>query len=322
VFTQRSLIAAAAGLLLASGPRFNAASAVLFKLYDTHSHLFTNDIEHYPINTSNAQEGAENLRQRILTNPSTVEHILEQWDANGIEGGVGVQYNSSYKTDNSYLLDSEARFPARVAAVVILDATDPGTPAKLKEMAERRGISGVRLTGFPDATGAYPWLESPAAQNTWAQANALHLAVVLMYLPPTASSTALAHIGILATRYPKTRIVLDHIGWPQASGAPDYGLTPAYVALAKHRNVFYKFTTINLDSLDKAGISPAQFLRHAVAVFGADHLMWGSDFGNTPGEYSTMVERAIAATSLLKPRDRRRVLHDTGEAVFERPTHG
>jgi predicted TIM-barrel fold metal-dependent hydrolase len=218
------------GLFLGAAPVY--AEPPPFALYDAHSHLFTNDLERYPVNTANAQEGADVLKQRILDNPSTVERILALWDANRIEGGVGVQYNSAYKTDNSYLLDSSARFPARVAAVVILDATAAGTPEKLKEMATTRGISGVRFTGFPDAGGQYPWLDSPAALNTWSMANALHLAVVLMYLPTEASAAALEHIRVLATHYPKVRIVLDHIGWPAPAAGPDYGLIPAYGALA------------------------------------------------------------------------------------------
>jgi L-fuconolactonase len=320
VINRSSMLAAAAlAWAVVAAVQRSPAADVPFKLYDTHSHLFTNDIEHYPINTANAVEGEENLRQRILTNPSTVERILDLWDANGVEGGVGVQYNSSYKTDNSYLIDSEMRYPRRVAAVVILNSTDPGTPSKLREMVRKQGISGVRFTGFADANGAYPWLDSPAALETWSVANTLHLSVVLMYLPPAASPAALDHIGALAKRYSQTKIVLDHVGWPVPTGAPEFGLIAAYQSLAKHRNVYYKFTTINLDSIDKAAVSPAQFLRHAVEVFGANHVMWGSDFGNTKGDYADMVGRAVAATSLLTPRERRQVLHDTGRVVFERP---
>lgn len=288
------------------------------RLYDTHSHFFSNDVARYPIDTTGAHEGADVLRNRIMTMPSTPENILQLWLANHVEGGVGVQYNSAYKTDNSYLLDSAAARPDRIAAVVILDARKPDTPAKLRELVTQRGVSGLRLTGYPDKAGNYSWLDSDEALATWAEADRLGTAIVLMYLPTESNASALDHIARLAARFPKVKIVLDHVGWPAIAGAPDYGLTPAHVALKAYSNVFFKMTTINLDNFDTGHVSASGFLRHAVDVFGAKRLMWGSDYGNTPGEFGDMVHRIEAATATLTPAERRQVLHDTGKAVFAR----
>src|SRR5690606_29082042 len=103
-------------------------------LFDTHAHFFSDDTERYPINTTGAKEGGEALQQRIISRPSTPENILALWDASAISGGAGVQYNSAYKTDNSYLLDSADAYPDRISAVVILDAAAPDTPEKLRNM--------------------------------------------------------------------------------------------------------------------------------------------------------------------------------------------
>lgn len=286
------------------------------RLYDTHSHFFSNDVARYPIDTTGAHEGAAVLRNRIMTTPSTPENILQLWAANHVEGGVGVQYNSAYKTDNSYLLDSASAHPERIAAVVILDARKPDTPAKLRELVTQRGISGLRLTGYPDKAGNYPWLDSDEALATWAEADRLGTAIVLMYLPTEANSSALDHIARLAARFRHVKIVLDHVGWPAIGGAPDYGLTPAHVALKAYPNVFFKITTINFDNLDTGHISASGFVRHAVDVFGANRLMWGSDYGNTPGEFAEMVHRIEVATVTLTSAERRQVLYDTGKAVF------
>jgi L-fuconolactonase len=286
--------------------------------YDTHSHFFSNDVAKYPIDTTGAHEGAEVLRARILTNPSTPENILRLWAANGVEGGVGVQYNSAYKTDNSYTLDSSDAHPAQIAAVIILDARKPETPDKLRDLVQYRGVTGLRLTGFPDKDGNYPWLDSEAAQNTWAEADRLGLAIVLMYLPTEPSAAALRHIDDLAARFPNVKIVLDHIGWPAVAGSPDFGITPAHAALRQHKNIYFKLTTINLDNLRTGNVPAPEFVRHTVDIFGADHIMWGSDYGNTPGDFSDMVKRAEDATSLLTAAERRHVLHDTGKAIFVR----
>jgi L-fuconolactonase len=320
MLNRRNLLAsaaAAAACLLTSACQ-TTANAPQLRLYDTHSHFFSNDIAKYPIDTTGAHEGADVLRARILTNPSTPENIQRLWAANGVEGGVGVQYNSAYKTDNSFTMDSSDAYPDKIAAVIILDARKPETPAKLRELVQKRGVTGLRLTGYPDKDGNYPWLDSESAQNTWAEADRLGLAIVLMYLPTEPNQKALEHIGALAARYPHVRIVLDHIGWPAITGAPTFGITPAHAALREHPNVYFKLTTITLDNLKAGNVSAPEFVRHVVDTFGADHVMWGSDYGNTPGEFSDMVGRAADATSLLSPRERRAVLHGTGKAIFAR----
>ena len=44
--------------------------------------------------------------------------------------------------------------------------------------------------------------------------------------------------------------------------------------------------------------------------------MWGSDIGTSSGTYAEMVERGLAAATLLDEGERRKVLHDTGRRVF------
>jgi len=43
--------------------------------------------------------------------------------------------------------------------------------------------------------------------------------------------------------------VLDHCGWPIADGPPHYGLDEAHRALTTRRNIYFKFTTVNLEAL-------------------------------------------------------------------------
>ena len=109
---------------------------------------------------------------------------------------------------------------------------------------------------------------------------------------------------------------MDHLAFPEAKGAPEYGLDSIYQAMAKQKNIYYKFTTINLDILATGGVSSAEMLRRAVDVFGADHIMWGSDVGNSVGKYGKLVERMVEATSKLTDTEKRAVMHDTGKKVF------
>jgi predicted TIM-barrel fold metal-dependent hydrolase len=100
-----------------------------------------------------------------------------------------------------------------------------------------------------------------------------------------------------------------------SAGAPSYGITPEHAALKEQRNIYYKFSSIVIEQQLAAKNSVADFLHHAVDVYGADHIMWGSDLGNSNEPYAEMVHLAVAATSKLTSRERRWVLRDTGTAV-------
>lgn len=287
-------------------------------LFDTHAHFFSNDTQRYPLNTSNAREGEEDLRRRISSDPATPERNFERWDASGVTGGCGVQYNTVYKSDNSYLLDVAERHPDRIAPVVMLDATAPDTPTTLDRFVRERGVVGLRLYGRVEADGSLPWLDSPAALRTWDVADRHGLAMVLMFVPAQAHAVALPAIAALARRFPVTTLSLDHFGW--AGSDPAQLLPPSLLQLREQRNIFYKLTTINFHRLERAGVDSAQFVRRLVDVFGADRMMWGSDVGNTLDDYASMTRRARASTSLLTAAERQLFLHDTGARLFSRRT--
>jgi predicted TIM-barrel fold metal-dependent hydrolase len=288
-------------------------------LYDTHVHLFTPDMQRYPIDLSGGvPEVARVLKGEIIAAPHTPDVVLQAWADNGVAGGVAVQFYSAYLNDNSFLLDSADAHRDKIAACVIFNATDPSTPAALKAAARTHGVTGLRLTGYPDAQGNYPWLDSDPAQATWAVADQLGLAVVVMYPPGKPTAAAFAHLNVLARRYPHVRLILDHFGWPVFVGAPSYGLSDAFEPLKGLPNLYYKFTTTNIDALAKAQVAPEDFLRHAVDVVGADRIMWGSSFGAAAPPYADLVKRIRLAVVKLTPAERRAVLHDTGQAMFGR----
>jgi predicted TIM-barrel fold metal-dependent hydrolase len=224
-----------------------------------------------------------------------------------------VQYSGAYKTDNSYLLDLTDRFPGRIRSEIIIDGQDPASPDRLTKLAATRRVSALRLTGFVDGAESIAWLNSPAALNVWAVAEKLSLPVGVTFLPPKGAAASLAAAKALAIRFPRCAIVLEHFG-----RLVDSDLSPEHLALKPHANVHFKWTTNVIDELTARGASTSAFLRRAVDIFGAERLMWGSDFGNTLRPYPDMVADAIASTAALTDRERRRVLHDNGVALFSR----
>ena len=286
------------------------------RLFDTHAHFFTDDFARYPVDLTGAREGADALAKRIGRDPSTAARVLALWDACGVSGGAAVQYNTVYKTDNSYTIHVADAYHNRASAVLMMNAAAPDTPGRLDMLARRHNISALRLFGYPGEGGEFAWLDSAAALATWEVAATHGLHMVLMYAPSTAFQPALRRIRALARRYPKTIIALDHCGWPGLEGGIEGTIRPEHLELAPMTNVHFKFTQINLNQFAPAAIDGAAFVRRLVDTFGAGRVMWGSDYGNTQDSFATMVGDAIAATAGLSDGERAMVLHDNGSRLF------
>lgn len=191
------------------------------RLFDTHAHFFTNDTARYPVDVTGAREGEDAIRRRIATSPATPERIFALWDACSVTGGAAVQYNSVYKKDNSYCLAVADEHPSRVSAVLMLDASRAATARAFQDLAASHNVCGLRLFGFPDSEGNYPWLNSSAAIECWEVAAQLGLRMVVMYAPGNPSPTALNAVRALAVRFPQLSISLDHFGWTAPSAEPE-----------------------------------------------------------------------------------------------------
>jgi L-fuconolactonase len=286
-----------------------------FKLFDTHAHFYTNEPDKYPFNAKGARYGAERMIAKAMATPMKPEVIFKWWDEVGIERGCGVQYNSTYATDNRYLLDIAAKYPKRIVPVVILAPTDPETPAALARLAKENHISGVRFTGSPDASGSFVFL-SDAALPAWEAANKLGLVIVLMPLGDKVP-VAMKRVGELAARFPNVNIVLDHIGFPHPETLPaTFGLTPDHLALAKRKNVYYKYTTLLVEQVRDAKVSLKDFMSHMVSVYGADHMVWGSDMGNSEVDLNEYVRYALESTDGLTLSQRKDIFYNTARKVF------
>ncbi|MFT3907300.1 MAG: amidohydrolase family protein [Steroidobacteraceae bacterium] len=119
-------------------------------------------------------------------------------------------------------------------------AEDPATPAQIRACVRDHGLAGVRISGPQATDGSFPWLSSQAALATWAAANELGLVLDIMTTPPGENPAAIAEFSKLARQFPKVRVVLDHIGWL--------------------KNIYCKFSTINIDQLAEAKVSAPDVL--------------------------------------------------------------
>jgi predicted TIM-barrel fold metal-dependent hydrolase len=242
--------------------------------------------------------------------------LLRWMQEENVDGIVAVQKRMIYRYDNSYILDSSDAHPALFSAVVILDAEDAGTPALVRRWVRDHGLAGLRLFGGRRPDGSMPWLDSPAALRSWEVAQEAGIVMDLEVLAQGGGGPSIPAIMALARAHPDVRVVLDHLLEPEMDEGAHFGLDERYEQLAQCPNISFKFTSINLDICREAGIPAEKVLRRAVDLYGADHVMWGSDIGTSSGTYREMVARFLEAAVLLTPAELRAVGHDTGRRVF------
>ena len=312
-------------------------------LYDSHAHLVADDQLRYPRNPMQRAANAPYRPPGVIGKPGghhgpnpvhevpDAVRMLRWMQAENVDGIVAVQKRMIYRYDNSYILDSSDKYADLFSAVVILDAEDDATPGLVRQSIREHSLAGLRLFGGRKPDGSMPWLNSPKALNTWDVAQEFGLVMDLEVLSEGGGGPSIPAIIELARRYPDIRIVLDHllepemVDWPAggpeegvAHGQPfaDFGLDQRYETLAHEKNIFFKFTSINLDICREENIPSDQLLRRAVDLYGADHLMWGSDIGTSSGSYQEMVQRFLDSAGLLTTEEKRAVFHDTGKRVF------
>lgn len=302
-------------------------------LFDAHAHLVAADLERYPRNPMQRAADAPYRPPGVIGRPgghhgpNPINEVPDaapmlRWmrEAN-VDGAVAVQKRMVYRYDNRYILDSSDAHPEVFSAVVILDAEDPATPDTVRDWITNHGLAGLRLFGGRKPDGSMPWLESPQALKSWQVINEAGLVMELEVLSQGGGGPSIPAILSLSERYPDARIVLDHLLEPEMEEGEHYGMDERYERLAGRERIFFKFTSINLDTCREMGIPANRVLRRAVDLFGAEHVMWGSDIGTSSGTYQDMVQRMIDASDLLTREEQRAVWHDTGKRVFVKGGH-
>lgn len=295
-------------------------------IYDSHAHLISDDLEKYPRNPfppfrpsanspfrpgTNGQPGGMHGPNPVNEKP-TAEQLYGWMAEEGVCGIAAVQKGAIYRTDNRYIIDAAQMFPDRMKAVIIIDPDEAGTLDVIRDAA-KNGAVGIRFFGIGVADRV-AWMSSPASREVWQLADDLGL-VLTIEGPASGRDELIAVVTAMADEFPDLPIVLDHVFFPDLT-QPDFGLGAHYKALAARKNIWVKFTSLNMDVIREQGLAPEKVLRRVVDLFGPDRVMWGSDIGTSSGTFKEMVERAKASAALLSEEERRKYLREVGERIF------
>jgi predicted TIM-barrel fold metal-dependent hydrolase len=270
-------------------------------IIDTHVHVVGADEARYPLRPSGV--GTQWVREH----PVTTEEYLATATVAGVEATVLVQAHGAYGSDNSYVLDALHLAPERLVGVVIVDPDDPDPAARLRELAAVPGCHGVRLFGIDAKPPA--WFDGDVGTALWDTAIDLDLRIVATLLAPD-----LPRLATMLQRHPGAPVVLDHCGFPDLRDGPSFpGLAPV-LALAGQPGLHLKVTS---HVLEAAGAHSSALVSRLVDRFGADRLVWGSDYPQTHDRtYSELVALGRDACGDLDGSDQARVLGENARRLW------
>lgn len=264
-------------------------------IIDTHVHVISADEKVYPLRVMTSllprptQTPAPPLW--FWEMPVTVEKLLQLMDEAGVEKAVLVQPVLAYSYDNSYATGSALRYPGKFASVGAIDMLEPGAMSRLSYWVSERGMSCLRLFTGRDAS----WIDDPRTFPVWEKAATFHIPVLISLQP-----AELPRVRRLLERFPEARVLLDHMANPPVVEGPPFEASKPLFELAEFPNLYLKFSTPNFDALSvKPGLT-RDFFQRLVDSFGAERLMWGSNFPTTHNRsYKEMVDFARESLSFL-----------------------
>lgn len=279
-------------------------------IVDTHVHVWEIDPPRYPVGPT--APGWNSLPDE----PGTADELLAEMDVHGVDWTVLVQ--TSWSTwDNGYIADSVARFPNRFIGHGLIDPQDPNNAEVARYWMAERGLVGFRLHPmyYPDE----PILIADANRALWDELAAAE-AVVQFHMRPGDA----AQVDEIARRYPRMKLLIDHMGYPDLQVGPD-----AYqpiVALAQHDHVFVKISDVagrSQEAFPYADVHP--YIRMLYDAFGSARALWGTGY---PGHHRVKHNWPTLADELrliregvpfFAARDVDHILGETAAAVWSLP---
>ena len=248
--------------MLAGSVALRAAS----KLVDTHVHFF--DPKKFPYHP----------RATYQPPPERVEDYAVFAREAGITHTV-IVHPEPYQDDHRYLDYCFTQEPSstRFLGTCLLDALDPKTPARMRDLKKRYDgrLIALRVHAM-NAPGEPPLvsgpiknrdLAAPQMAKVWSAAGEVGIAIQVHFLPHHAPA-----IAKLAAAHPGTKVILDHLG---RFGMGDAKAADQVLSLAQHANTVLKFSGWGYSSKDPvphADLAP--FMKRAIAAFG-ERIVWG-----------------------------------------------
>ena len=230
----------------------------------------------------------------------------------GVTGGVLVQAAPT-EAETAFLLAQADAHPAVLGVVGWVDLAASDAPARIENLARHPRLKGLRPM-LQDIDDPQWILQPPLAPALQAMVEA---GLVFDALVKPAH---LAPLLTLAGRHPDLCIVIDHAGKPDIAAGQWQPWADGMARLALQTGVYCKLSGL----LTEAGPAPGAvqpWAAHVLACFGADRLVWGSDWPvlESAGSYAQWWAETRQLLNHLSPQAQRAVMDGNARRLYRLP---
>ncbi|XP_068688757.1 L-fucono-1,5-lactonase-like [Montipora foliosa] len=232
------------------------------EIVDAHVHLWDCDKYFYPWPTD----------LKAIYRPFLIGDLQVAIEPSPVRKVVFIQVNQTYD-ETDWILE---QYPAHTSTIVGIigwvDLTDPKVNVILEKYMEYKVFRGVRniLEGEPD-----DWLGRESVQRGLGYLEEKGLTYDLLIRT--------RHFKLAETvvkKFPKLKFVIDHAAKPEIKDGKIDEWKKGMEMLAQNPNVFCKIsglvTEASRENWKVDDLIP--YVKHVIAVFGADRCMFGSDW--------------------------------------------
>lgn len=275
-------------------------------LIDSHCHVIATDTKRYPLKPLFGKQS-----DWSSAHPLDYPDMVKAADEAGIAKSILVQASSAYGFDNSYVADSVAAHPERFVGVFSIDVNAPDAVQKMKELLGR-GFVGLRIfTSGSTHAEQETFFAEDSAFPVWRYADDNRIPVCMQMRMP-----GIPHLEKILKRFAKVPVIIDHFARVEADDGPPYAKAGPLFALARYPNVYLKITHRPIEQAMKGRATPESFLGRAVQEFGAERLIWGSNFPAAKPPLPELVAMARRALAFLPPADQDWIFFKTAQKLY------
>ena len=275
-------------------------------IVDIHPHVISTDTARYPLAPLGGTQSTWS-RDR----PTSFQQMIAEMDAAGVAKSAIVQASTAYGHDNSYVAEAIAAYPKHFTGVFSVDVLAPDAVDKMRHWIGR-GFSGMRLfTTGSTMPGQATWFDDPRSFPAWQYAGEAGIPVCMQMTPE-----GFPQLRGLMERFPKVRMILDHLARPKLTDGPPFAADKDFLELARYPQVFLKVTPINVSPKEWGKATPETFFGACIKAFGASRIAWGSNFPATAGPLSEILKKAQAAFAFASPADREWIFGKTAQVLY------
>jgi L-fuconolactonase len=273
---------------------------------DIHTHVIAADTGRYPLAPLGGEQSGWS-RER----PASFEQMIAAMDEAGIARSALVQASTCYGHDNAYVAAAVAAHPERFTGVFSVDVCASDAAERMRHWMDR-GLTGLRVfIAGHTASAKDARLDDPRSFPAWESAGAADLPVCVQL-----RAAGLPQLEAMLERFPKVRVVLDHMARPEIDAGAPYAAAAGLFGLARFPNLYLKLSTHNVRESRQGKATPESFFRKVVDAFGARRIAWGSNFPASKGTLAEILAEARAALASLSREDQDWIFFRTAQTLY------